>query len=163
MSARFRILVLCTGNSARSQIAEALLATRGAGRIEAGSAGSHPAPQVNPFARRILAGHGIAWEGRVPKGIDDVLGAPWDLLITVCDHANESCPIFPGTPPRVHWGLPDPAHVRGDDATIAAAFEETFRALDQRIAALLALPLESLERPALEAAARRIHEGPPRP
>lgn len=159
MSARFRVLVLCTGNSARSQIAEALLATRGAGRIEAGSAGSHPAPGVNPFAVQVLARHGIAWNGRVPKGIDAVLGAPWDLLITVCDHANESCPLFPGTPPRVHWGLPDPAQVTGDDATILAAFEETFVALDRRIGALLALPLGSLPRPELERAAREIHAG----
>ena len=157
MSARFRILVLCTGNSARSQIAEALLATRGAGKIEAGSAGSHPAPKVNPHAVMVLSRHGIAWEGRVPKGIDDVLGTPWDLLITVCDHANESCPFFPGTPPRVHWGLPDPAQVTGSEAEIAAAFETTYEELDRRVEALLALPLASLARPDLVRAAQRIH------
>jgi len=157
MTKPFRILVLCTGNSARSQIAEAILATRGAGRIEAGSAGSHPAPTVNPHALGTLLRHGIPWEGRVPKGIDDVLGAPWDLLITVCDHANESCPLFPGTPPRVHWGLPDPALVMGTDAEITAAFESTWRELDRRVEALLALPLESLPRAELERAALRIH------
>lgn len=159
MSARFRVLVLCTGNSARSQIAEAILAARGRGRIEAGSAGSHPAPKVNPYALATLSRHDISWAGRAPKGIDDVLGAPWDLLITVCDHANESCPLFPGTPPRVHWGLPDPAHATGSDGEIAAAFEATFDALDRRIAALLALPLETLDRAALEGAAREIHLG----
>ena len=109
MTSHFRVLVLCTGNSARSQIAEAILATRGAGRIEAGSAGSHPAARVHPAAVATLRTHRILWEGKVPKRIDDVTGHPWDLLITVCDHANESCPLFPGTPPRVHWGLPDPA------------------------------------------------------
>ena len=157
MAGTFRILVLCTGNSARSQIAEAVLATRGRGRIEAGSAGSHPAAEVNPNALAALARHGIAWTGRVPKKIDDVAGTPWDLLITVCDHANESCPFFPGTPPRVHWGLPDPAHATGSAEEIAAAFEATYDALDRRIAALLALPLETLDRSALENGARAIH------
>jgi arsenate reductase len=152
----FRVLVLCTGNSARSQVAEALFATRGAGRIVAGSAGSHPAARVHPGAVAVLARHDIAWEGKVPKTIDQVAGTPWDLLITVCDHANESCPIFPGTPPRVHWGLPDPAHVEGDAAN-AAAFESTYRALDGRIAALLALPLETLNRSELEGQAQAIH------
>lgn len=157
MSAPFRILVLCTGNSARSQVAEALLQTRGAGRIEAGSAGSHPAVRVNPGAVEVLSRHGIAWEGRTPKSIDDVADTPWDLLITVCDHANESCPLFPGSPPRVHWGLPDPAVVQGEAAKIAAAFEETYRELDRRVEALLALPLERLARGELESEAQRIH------
>jgi arsenate reductase len=152
----FRVLVLCTGNSARSQVAEALLATRGADRIVAGSAGSHPAARVHPGAIAVLARHGIAWEGKVPKTIDEVAGTPWDLLITVCDHANESCPIFPGTPPRVHWGLPDPAHVDGVEAN-ASAFEAIYRALDGRVAALLALPLETLGRAELERAAQAIH------
>lgn len=151
------MLVLCTGNSARSQIAEALLATRGAGRIEAGSAGSHPAPRVNPFAVQVLSRHGIAWDAKVPKGIDDVLGGPWDLLITVCDHANESCPLFPGTPPRVHWGLPDPAQVAGQETEIVAAFELTYLELARRIEALLTLPLETLSREELERAAQWIH------
>lgn len=155
-ASRFRVLVLCTGNSARSQVAEALLATKGAGRIVAGSAGSHPAARVHPGAVAVLARHGIAWEGKVPKTIDEIAGTSWDLLITVCDHANESCPIFPGTPPRVHWGLPDPAHVEGDAAN-AAAFESTYRALEGRIAALLALPLESLGREDLERQAQEIH------
>lgn len=157
MSTPFSILVLCTGNSARSQIAEALFATRGAGRIEAGSAGSHPAPRVNPIAVKTLARHGIGWEGRVPKSIDEVSGRPWDLLITVCDHANESCPFFPGTPPRVHWGLPDPAAVAGTEAVIDAAFESTWSELDRRVEVLLTLPLERMGREELEKAAQGIH------
>ena len=157
MTTPFRVLVLCTGNSARSQIAEALLQVRGGGRIAAGSAGSRPAARVNPGAVAVLAHHGIAWEGRVPKSIDDVAATPWDLLITVCDHASESCPIFPGTPPRVHWGLPDPAVVQGDPARIAEAFERTYQELDRRIEALLALPLGKLDRAALEKRAQGIH------
>ena len=156
MTPLFRILILCTGNSARSQVAEALLATKGAGRIAAGSAGSHPAPQVHPGAVAVLGRHGIPWEGKSPKTIDEVAGTPWDLLVTVCDHANESCPIFPGTPPRVHWGLPDPAHVQGEAAN-AEAFEATYRALECRISALLALPLETLARTDLERMAAEIH------
>ena len=157
MTTPFRILVLCTGNSARSQIAEALLATRGAGRIEAGSAGSHPAGRVSPFAVSTLRTHRIRWEDRVPKTIDEVAGRPWDLLITVCDHANESCPLFPGTPPRVHWGLPDPAGVQGMEAEIAAAFEETYHELDRRVESLLMLPLESLDRETLIRNAQAVH------
>ena len=156
--APFRILVLCTGNSARSQIAEALFAARGGDRIAAGSAGSHPAAQVNPEAVATLGRHGIPWAGRVPQSIDAVAGASWDLLITVCDHAAESCPVFPGTPPRAHWGMPDPAAVTGDPSSVRAAFERTWDALAARVDALLALPLETLDRAGLEAAARRIHE-----
>jgi arsenate reductase len=132
----FRVLVLCTGNSARSQIAEALLATKGTGRIVAGSAGSHPAKQVNPLAVEVLRRHGIEWSGRTPKSTEQVTGEGWDLLITVCDHANESCPHLPGMKARVHWGLPDPHD--------AADFEATWSALDVRVTSLLALPLETL-------------------
>lgn len=153
----FRVLVLCTGNSARSQIAEAILATRGAGRIEAGSAGSHPAPRVNPFAVATLKAHRILWEGKVPKTIDEVAATRWDLLITVCDHANESCPLFPGDPARVHWGMPDPAAVAGSDAVKAAAFEETYHELDRRVESLLMAPLETLDRDALIRYAQAVH------
>jgi arsenate reductase len=155
MSTPFRILVLCTGNSARSQIAEAILATRGAGRIEAGSAGSHPAARVHPVAVTTLRAHRILWEGKVPKRIDEVTSDPWDLLITVCDHANESCPIFPGTPPRVHWGLPDPAAVQG--TAVEAAFEATYHELDRRVESLLMLPLETLDRDTLVRDAQAVH------
>lgn len=149
MGTPFRVLVLCTGNSARSQIAEALLATRGEGRIVAGSAGSHPGPRVNPFAVATLKAHGIGWEGKVPKSLDEVSGTPWDLLITVCDHANESCPFFPGAQARVHWGLPDP-HTPED-------FESIWAVLDVRVSALLALPLETLTPEELQRAAQAIH------
>ena len=145
----FRVLVLCTGNSARSQVAEALLATRGAGRIVAASAGSHPAKQVNPLAVEVLRRHGIEWSGRTPKSTDQVTGQEWDLLITVCDHANESCPYLPGMRARVHWGLPDP-HTAED-------FEGVWAALERRVSALMALPLESLASDELQHAAQQIH------
>ena len=144
-----RVLFVCTGNSARSQIAEALLTTKGAGRFVAGSAGSHPAARVNPGAVRVLAEAGIAWEGRVPKTIDAVMGQRWDIVITVCDHAKEACPIFPGQPVQAHWGMPDPAEVEGDELR-ARAFRDTFQLLSRRIELLLALPMDKVERLVLE-------------
>lgn len=153
----FRILVLCTGNSARSQIAEALLASRGAGRVEAASAGSRPAARVNPHAVEVLREHGISWEGRMPKGIDDVAGERFDLVITVCDNARDACPFFPGAGARVHWGLPDPADEVAPDAA-RRAFRATYEALAARVDALLALPLERLDPAALRERAEAVHE-----
>lgn len=142
------VLFLCTGNSARSQIAEALLATRGKGRFIAGSAGVHPAKQVNPFAVEILRDLGIDWSGRVPKTLDDVRSTHWDFVITVCDRAKESCPIFPGNPTFAHWGMEDPAEVEGSDATKRAAFRSTAVRLARRIDLLLALPMATFEQSA---------------
>lgn len=159
--APFRVLVLCTGNSARSQIAEALLATRGvarrAGLVQAASAGSRPAPRVNPYAIETLAAHGIDWHGRTPQSIDDMAGQTFELVITVCDNARDACPFFPGGGVQVHWGLPDPADEHEPDVA-RAAFERTFFALRDRIDALLALPLHDLSRAELAAAASAIHE-----
>lgn len=159
-NAPFRVLVLCTGNSARSQIGEALFtelgATRPEGRVEAQSAGSRPAPRVNPYAIDVLAAHGIAWAGRVPKSIDDVASHHFDLVITVCDNARDACPYFPGAKAQVHWALPDPADM-ADPAAAREAFNSTFDALKVRVDALLALPLEQLSTEALADAATRIH------
>lgn len=158
--APFRIAVLCTGNSARSQIGEALLATRGAtrsaGRVEAVSAGSRPAPRVNPYAIEILAAHGIRWGDSAPKHVDAILDQPIQLAITVCDHARDACPYLPGVAARVHWGLPDPADHTEPDAA-REAFAATFDALSARVEALLALPLEALTVEALVAEAAQIH------
>lgn len=154
-SRRFRVLVLCTGNSARSQIAEALLARKGAGRFEVVSAGSKPAPRVNPVAIQVLAEAGIPCEGKAPRGLDGLDQQQWDFVITVCDRAREACPIFPGTPILAHWGMPDPADVEGEEARLRA-FRETMTVLNRRIDLLLALPLEKLERMALEARVRAI-------
>ncbi|HQW66331.1 MAG TPA: arsenate reductase ArsC [Gemmatimonadales bacterium] len=154
----FHVLVLCTGNSARSQIAEALLATRGAGRVIAASAGSHPAPRVNPYAVETLAAHGIAWNDRVPKRLDEVEGIRYDLVITVCDNAAEACPFFPGAVAQVHWGLPDPADETEREGALRS-FEETYQALDARIGKLLALPIEEMGAEELVRVAGEIHAG----
>ena len=157
-----QVLVLCTGNSARSQIGEALLAARGSTRadgiVSARSAGSRPVARVNPYAIEVLAAHGISWTGGVPKSIDDVASDHYDLVITVCDNARDACPIFPGAHAQVHWGLPDPADadLEGPTAT-REAFEATYQALSARVDALLALPLESLTAEALRESAQRLH------
>jgi arsenate reductase (thioredoxin) len=159
-----QVLVLCTGNSARSQIAEALLVTRGAGRVVATSAGTWPAARVHPLAVEVLARHGIAWSNGAPKSLEGLAGQRYHLVITVCDAAAEACPVVPGAAATVHWGLPDPAAQRAVEAA-RRAFEATFAALDDRIARLLALPIEHLEPAELARQARAIHlalePGPP--
>ena len=145
-----RILFLCTGNSARSQIAEALVTQKGHERFEAASAGSKPAPRVNPLAIETLRQVGIDWSGRAPKGIDAVADLPWDIVITVCDRAKEACPIFPGRPATAHWGMEDPAEVEGTDAEKRDAFSLTRQLLSRRIDLLLALPVEKLDKLSLE-------------
>ena len=151
-----RVLILCTGNSARSQIAEALLARRGAGRIVAGSAGSRPAPRVNPLAVKVLAEAGIDWKGHAPQGIDAVFGQPWDIVITVCDNAREACPVFPGQPVTAHWGMPDPAEVVGPEDQRLKAFRDAYQLINRRVDLLLALPADKLEKFALEQKVRAI-------
>jgi arsenate reductase len=139
-----RVLFVCTANAARSQMAEALLASLGSGRFEAASGGSHPADRVSRGTVEVLRAHGIAWEGRFPKPAEDFEHEHWDVVITVCDHAREHCPVFHGAPVVAHWGLPDPAAVPDPDAR-RDAFHETYRVLRARIERLVALPLESLD------------------
>jgi protein-tyrosine-phosphatase len=152
----FRLLFLCTGNSARSQMAEAILNRKAQGRVAAESAGSRPAARVNPLALETLEYYGIDWNGHAPRTVEGLENEPWDFVITVCDKAKESCPIFPGQPMLAHWGMPDPAEVVGDEATRRAAFRDAFLLLSRRIDLLLALPLEQLERLALEAKVQSI-------
>ncbi|HET9293750.1 MAG TPA: arsenate reductase ArsC [Gemmatimonadales bacterium] len=152
----FRVLVLCTGNSARSQIAEALLNRKGRGRFLAESAGSKPAARVNPLAVQALREGGIDWAGHPPRGLDGLETEPWDFVITVCDRAKEACPYFPGQPVLAHWGMPDPAEVEGDEARRLQAFRDTVATLGRRIDLLLALPIEKLERLVLEQRVRAI-------
>jgi len=135
-----RVLFVCTGNSARSQMAEAILNAKGQGRIAAASAGSRPAARVNPYAIETLREFQIPWAGNAPRGIDGLEREQWDFVVTVCDRAKESCPIFPGRPMLAHWSIPDPAEVEGDDATKRAAFRTAFLDLSHRIDLLLALP-----------------------
>ncbi len=155
------MLFLCTGNSARSQMAEGLLNWKGKGRFQAESAGSQPAERVHPHTTETLSEYGVPWTGRPPRGIDGLEREPWDFVITVCDRAKESCPIFAGQPVMAHWGMPDPdpAAVAGDAAATRAAFRDAFVVLNRRIDLLLALPLEKLERLALEAQVRAIGNG----
>lgn len=117
-----RVLVLCTGNSARSQMAEALLRDLGGGLIDVHSAGTRPAPDVHPMARRILRDdYGLDLGNARPKHVQEVEHLAFDYVITVCDHAAETCPVFPGSVERVHWSFPDPAAAGADEAL------ETFR------------------------------------
>jgi arsenate reductase len=153
---RFRLLFLCTGNSARSQMAEAILNWRGGGRFHAESAGSRPAARVNPLAIETMRLHGLDWSGHSPRSVDGLEREPWDFVITVCDRAKESCPIFPGQPVLAHWGMPDPAEVEGDEAVKRAAFRDAFLLIARRIDLLLALPIDKLERLVLQDRVRAI-------
>jgi arsenate reductase len=154
------ILVLCTGNSARSILGEMLFKHLGEGRIKAYSAGSKPGGQVNPVALETLAKHGVPCEGARSKSWDEfsVRSAPAiDFIFTVCGNAaEETCPVWPGHPTTAHWGILDPAHVEPMEAR-RAAFEEAYQALKKRIEAFLALPLETMNRDEVLVAARRIH------
>ncbi len=152
----FRLLFLCTGNSARSQMAEAILNERGGGRFEAHSAGSQPAARVNPLAIDALRRAGVAWHGHPPRTVAGLEREPWDFVITVCDKAREACPIFPGQPVLAHWGMEDPAEAEGSDEERARAFNVARQLITRRIDLLLALPLEKLERLALESRVRAI-------
>ncbi len=156
----FGILVLCTGNSARSILGEAILRCLGAGRIVAYSAGSHPKAAPHPAALRLLAGKGIDTAPFRSKRWSEFTGPdapPIDLAITVCGNAaGETCPLFTGAPLKAHWGLPDPADVEGSEPVVDAAFEQTWRWLEMRVRALLALPFETMDRKSLGAELARI-------
>ena len=152
----YRLLFLCTGNSARSQMAEAILNAKGEGRFEAASAGSQPAARVNPYALETLREFRVPWVGHPPRSIDGLEREQWDFVITVCDRAREACPIFPGQPVLAHWGMPDPAEVAGDDGAKRAAFRDAFLLLSRRIDLLLALPLDKIARLALAARVQAI-------
>lgn len=156
----FAVLVLCTGNSARSILGEAILGQLGQGRIVAYSAGSQPKGVPHPGALRLLERNGIDPAGFRSKSWNEFTAAdapPIDLAITVCGNAaGEACPVFMGAPLKAHWGLPDPADVQGDDAQVDAAFAQTWRWLDLRVRALLALPFEAMGRTELSAELARI-------
>ncbi len=126
------MLFVCTGNSARSQIAEAVLRRLGGADFEVMSAGTEP-KGVNPFTLRVLADAGIDWSGARSKSVNEFIGQPFDYVITVCDRARQTCPVFPGSYDSLHWGLEDPAEVDGTDAERLAAFERTYLEVNQRI------------------------------
>jgi protein-tyrosine-phosphatase len=148
----FNVLFLCTGNSARSIIAEAILNKLGAGRFRAYSAGSHPKGDVHPEALQLLQSLGYDTGGFRSKSWDEFTAAPtFDFVFTVCDNAAaETCPLWPGQPMTAHWGIPDPAQATGSPAEIALAFKDTYRMLNQRIGIFTALPLRSLDQLTLQ-------------
>ena len=154
MSEPINVLFLCTGNSARSIIAEAIMNREGRGRFRAYSAGSHPKGEVNPNTIRLLESLHYQTGAFRSKSWDEFEGpdAPkFDFVFTVCDDAaTEVCPIWPGHPMTAHWGLPDPAAVQGSPAEIALAFADAYRMLDRRIMLFMNLPLASLDRLSLQ-------------
>ena len=163
----YNVLFLCTGNSARSVLAEALLNRLGKGRFKAYSAGSMPTGRVNPHTRPIIENLGFDLSEFRSKSWDEFArpGAPaLDFIITVCDNAaGEVCPIWPGQPTTAHWGIPDPAAATGSEAEIAAAFDEATRQLSARIRLFLSLPLATIDSMSLQTRLREIHETADRP
>jgi len=158
MSRIYNVLFLCTGNSARSILAEAILNKDGAGRFRAFSAGSQPKGQVHPAALRLLDELGFPTEGYRSKNWDEFAapGAPpLDFVFTVCDNAaGETCPIWPGQPMTAHWGIEDPAAIEGDRQP--QAFRDAFHALQRRIGLFLSLPIDSIDELSLQTRLREI-------
>ena len=159
----FNVLVLCTGNSARSILGEALFNHLGKGRIRAFSAGSQPSGKVNPVALETLAAHGVPWpnagnpRSKSWEEFSEPDAPKMDFIFTVCaSAAGEACPIWPGHPATAHWGIDDPAHVE-PLAARRAAFEVAYGELEKRIAAFLKLPLETMSTATVADAARKIH------
>lgn len=153
----YSILVLCTGNSCRSIMAEALFNHLGAARVRAYSAGSQPTGTVHPQSLATLERHGIPAAAYRSKSWDEFAETPLNLVITVCDNAaGETCPIFFGAPLKAHWGAPDPAHFHGAEAETRAEFDRVFSLLQKRVDALLALPFETMDKADLTTELQRI-------
>jgi arsenate reductase len=159
----YNVLFLCTGNSARSVIAEAILNREGRGNFRAFSAGSQPKGQVNPNTVALLKKLNYDIAGLRSKSWQEFAGpdAPvLDFVFTVCDNAaGESCPIWPGQPMTAHWGVPDPAEATGSEAEIALAFKDAYRMLNRRIELLLALPMDKIDRLTLQSRLKQIGAG----
>lgn len=155
------VLVLCTGNSARSILGEVLFNTVGHGRVTAVSAGSRPAGKVNPGALAKLRAEGLSTDGLRSKSWDefaDTSERPVDIVVTVCDNAaGETCPVWYGSPVTVHWGIPDPA-IEGSDEEIREAFDRAYASLERRIKAALELPLEDMPPEKRRDALAAIHD-----
>ncbi len=156
----FRVLFICTGNSARSIFAETLLRELGGGRFDVHSAGTKPRSELNPFAVKVLEDKGHDVSGLRSKTVAEYQGpeaAPFDFVFTVCDRAaNEECPPWPGQPVSGHWGLPDPVQVEGTDAERALAFQAVYGSLRNRILAFVALPFDALDAMSLQRAVDEI-------
>jgi arsenate reductase len=156
---RRKVLFLCTGNSARSILAELILRKLDPQRFEVASAGSQPRGTVNPFALEVLQrDYQLDTSAARSKSWDELDGTAFDFVITLCDDARETCPVWPGQPIIAHWGMPDPAAVEGTDDEKLEAFRSTARVLHRRLDLLRNLPTEKLDSLALGAAVRRIAE-----
>ena len=159
----YNVLFLCTGNSARSILAEVLLNHWGKGRFQAYSAGSFPKGEVNPLTLELLRSCGLPVERLRSKSWDEFAkpGAPvMDFVFTVCDQAaGETCPVWPGNPVTAHWGVPDPAAAEGDETRRKAAFRDAMLRLEARIKLFVALPLDKLDRLAIKREADKIGRG----
>ena len=140
----FRVLFVCTGNSARSQMAEAILASRGAGRFTAESAGAQPAGRVSRRAVAALAELGIDWTGKTPRKVDGLEAREWDLVVTVCDSARQACPVFTAAHAVAHWDLPDPMDALGTDEEVRDVFRRSRDTIAELIERLMALPVEAM-------------------
>jgi arsenate reductase len=151
-----RILFLCTGNSCRSQMAEVIMNRLGRGRLEAFSAGSNAAGYVHPLAIKTLQDAKLPTEGLRSKSWDEYQGQPFDFVITVCDRAKESCPVWPGQPVTAHWGFEDPAAATGTDEQKERLFRKVFTEIQTRINLFLALPMDGLSHFELEKQVRII-------
>jgi arsenate reductase len=159
---RFKVLFLCTGNSARSILAESLLRKTDRRRFESFSAGSHPKGEVHPLALRLLREvYRIDASDARSKSWEEYRDVPFDFVITVCDNARESCPYWPGQPIVAHWGLPDPADFDGPEDGQYALFKDAGRILARRIELFCNLPLEKLDRLRLEQLTREIGQSAP--
>jgi arsenate reductase (thioredoxin) len=165
MHGRYNVLFLCTGNSARSIMAEALMNHRGRPNFTAYSAGSHPTGRVNSYALKMIQAARLPVEGLRSKGWDEFAkpGAPeMHFVFTVCDNAaKELCPVWPGQPMTAHWAIPDPASVVGSEEQIDRAFRDAFIVLERRISLLLCLPLASLDKLAIQREIDRIGKETP--
>ena len=139
-----RVLFLCTGNSCRSQMAQVIMNRLGKGRFEAFSAGSKPAGHVHPLALRIMQDSHLKTDGLRSKSWEEFQGQPMDFVITVCDRAKESCPVWPGQPISAHWGFEDPAEAAGTDEQKFMVFRKIFSEIQARIRLFLALPMDKL-------------------
>jgi len=143
----YNLLVVCTGNSCRSVMTEALLNYSGKGKIKAYSAGSHPIGRINEGALATLKRHDLPTKGYQSQSWEDFTDIQVDIVITVCDNAQgETCPVYLTQAVRAHWGVSDPSHIEGSEEEKMTAFEETFRILSLRVNALLKLPLENLSK-----------------
>lgn len=151
-----KVLFLCTSNSARSQMAEVILNHRGGDRFTAFSAGSDPADRMNPLAVTVMSDVGCDLKNAKPKSMNVFSGEDFDFVITLCDKMKENCPNFRGKPVLAHWGMPDPADCEGSEKEKEEAFKKSMMEISQRISLFLNIPIEKLDRMALEKKVREI-------